>query len=230
MICELIKSKLSCNSIVLFANKIYNNELNINDGIGTLNGYNGEIGDSIRICANNKFDCDDINLISSDLIFTTHILNTSNSFNLKYEYINLNIEVNIFNKINIVTISSETIAFEIFKNNPNNYIFIIPTVKKLNHYDNSNISLEQYYNILIYLYNKEDINNFIHINTINTIDTIENEIINILLNDNYKFINSEFVFNTQYTLIKKMEISNKINLDRYNNECYNLTLTNGNCV
>ena len=228
MICELIKSKLSCNSIVLFANKNYSRiELNINDGIGILNGYNGKIGDSIRICANNKFDCDDINLISSDLIFTTHILNTINSFNFKYEYIDLNIEVNILNKINIVTISSETIAFEIFKNNPTNYIFIIPTVKKLNNYDNSDISLEQYYNILIYLYNKEDINNFTHINTI---DSIENEIINILLNANYNFINSEFVFNTQYTLIKKMEISNKIILDRYNNECYNLTLTNPNCV
>jgi len=228
MICELIKSKLSCNNIALFTSKIYNNiELNINSGVGVLNGYNGEIGDSIRICANNKFDCDDINLISSDLIFTTHILNTTNSFNFKYEYIDLNMQVDILNKINIVTISSETIAFEIFKNNPTNYIFIIPTIKKLNNYDSANISLEQYYNILIYLYNREDINNFIHINTI---DIIENEIINILLNANYKFNSSEFVFNTQYTLIKKMQISNKIILDRYNNECYNLTLTNPNCV
>lgn len=227
MLCELLTSKLPCNDIVLFARDIKSDiELKIEDGKGEFTNYKGTIGDTIRICGDDNFTCDEVDLIDTSLIYTNHILESENSFNFKYEYITKDLTVNILNKINIITLSSEQLAFELFKSNPANYIFVIPTIKKIQNYDNEYIRFYKHYVILLLLYNRVDINSTQHITKI---EEIENDILNIIVNSEYDFNSSEYVFNTQYTLLKRINIVEESSYERSNNECYNLILNNPVC-
>jgi len=210
LLCDTVH-RVICKYRNLFASKaILTVDIHLEDGVCSLNGFAGVKDDTIFICANDIYND---NILGKEVIFNKHVLTSSNTFAIDEKYVTQDIlNTSIITDFRIYSVVNETVGFEIFKNNPNNYIFIVPS-----HGVNKNIAMysdvyvTDYYDIIIMLNNKNDINQAV--NTQLAIE-IRNYLIAIL-HKKYKFTNSEFVFGTQNTTILKntFGVSYEINND-----------------
>jgi hypothetical protein len=219
-VCETIKNALPCNLSPLFGTVIDELSLSIKDGEGEIKDYTGVNGDVVKICSDTTIDCDN-DKISPSLIFKTFTIRDDNKIDFDYKYIELDIDnVSIIEDLNILVISSEVKAFEAFKNKVGNYIFIIPTNTNIASKQGDSLSVVEDFQIIIYLYNKDGVSDYEYIEQITD---IENSILNTIYNNNaldYKFKFSEYVFSTDYTIIKKLHCSFNRDIPLVNDNCY----------
>jgi len=225
-ICKLIKSKI-CNFSNLFVDtKTKLTNLTIVDGTINLNGYNGVVGNYVTLCTDTNFTCSNDDKLGSDIIFNIHQLTTTNTIETKYKYVNATYDVfdiYVLENIRVMITVSEELAFETFKNNPNNYIFIIPngtTTKKIL---SSETILNKNSKIIVMLHNLDDI---MQIENLNNMDSISNLLISILSID--CIVNDiNIVLGTQNSIIATIDITKEISISKYDlNNCYLLDFVN----
>jgi len=225
-ICKLIKSKI-CNFSNLFVDtKTKLSSLSIVDGVINLNGYSGVVGNYVTLCTDTIFTCSTTDKLGSDIIFNIHQLTSVNTIETKYKYVNATydtFDIYVLENIRVMIVVSEELAFETFKNNPNNYIFVVPngtTTKKIL---SSETILNKKSKIIVMLHNLDDI---MQINNLDNIDSISNLLISILSID-YIIHDVNIVLGTQNSIIATIDVSKEISISKYNlNNCYLLDFKN----
>ena len=226
-ICKLIKSKI-CNFSNLFVDtKTKLTNLTIVDGVINLNGYTGIKDNYIVLCTNDNFICDNNNnKLGSDVIFNIHQLTTTNTITTKYKYVNIvydTFDIYVLENIRVMIVVSEELAFETFKNNPNNYIFVVPTNTTTKKILRDEVILNKKAKIIVMLHNLDDI---MQINNLDNIDSISNLLISILSID-YIIHDVNIVLGTQNSIIATIDVSKEISISKYNlNNCYLLDFKN----
>jgi hypothetical protein len=225
-ICKLIKSKI-CNFANLFVDtKTKLTDLNITDGVINLNGYTGLKDNYIVLCTDDNFICDENNKLSSDIIFNIHQLTTSNTIDTRYKYVNVvydNIDIYVLENIRVMITVSEELAFETFKNNPNNYIFVVPTNTTTKKILTDEVILNKNCKIVVMLHNLDDI---MQVNNLENIDNISNLLISVL-SIKYQINDVKIVLGTMNSIIATIDITKEISISKYNlNNCYLLDFVN----
>jgi len=222
-LCKTLKNNLVCKYDEYFSTIHKLDSLEVRQGIITLNGYNGTEGQYVVLCGDSWY-CETDTVLSSGIVHGVHKLETSNTIKTKYEYANFDSAKNnyVLDNIRISIVQNEQFAFNIFKANPNNYIFIMPIGSSTDNKElNSYITKTEKFKIIVILYDAKDINQF---NNMTISREIENDIISGIMDD-FIFINSQYAFSTANTTILEMSFNRLVELV-YEKEpnCYLMTL------